>query len=103
MRRESTLQAMRQGIFTFLKKVLPLTKTAGAGWLWEELLQELVLGRVWCQHAWELCLWVGRKGPRGCELVYMCVYRKRAGGVDIQGVLDWGLECQSSLYHMSAL
>lgn len=46
---------------------------AGSG---KSLLQELVLGRVWCQRAWERCLWAGREGPPGC----VCVCAQEEGG-----------------------
>lgn len=67
---------------------------AGSG---KDLLQELALGRVWCQSAWEPCPWAGREGPPGCVLGHTCVCRKRVGGVDIRGALDCKLECQGSL------
>lgn len=45
----------------------------------------------------------GEGGPSKCELAYICVCRKRADGVDIQGVLDWELECQGSLCQVSTV
>lgn len=67
----------------------------------KNLLQELVLGRVWCQCEWDPCLWAGREGPPGCVPVHMCVCRQRAGGVDVREVLDRKLECQGSLCHLT--
>ena len=74
---------------------LLLTKE-GRNWAWEEFA--IGAGARECGASICGCLWVGVEGHLKSKLVYVCVCRKRADGVDIQ---DWELEHHGSFRHVS--